>query len=370
MFSSDNEIFSTENWVLVFFSLAAFYSWYLFGKKSTTFFRGSKDQYYGWILVTCTWLYIGTRPFWAYGDTWLYTKMFELVQTGRWESLSGENLSEWAWSSLEYLCIDITTVDVWLTIIAFFYVVGMAWAAWRWMPRHFTMTVFFMFTAFSFWPYAVNGIRNGMATSLALIALSYVKPEYRKNWAKLWPAIVLMIIAAGTHKTVYLVGVAAIFAFLIPSKKIAFWIWGGCLLMSPVSSNVFLAVGESFIEDKRFVGYGDQNVSEEIFNRIGWRWDFILYSALPVVLGYYVLIKRKLYDWTYVFLLNIYLYCNAAWMLINEVAYSNRFAYISWFLYPFLIVMPLIKFKIWRNQYSIAGIGLLGCLIFTIILIL
>lgn len=358
--------FNTFNWRVVVFTLAAIYALYLFGCKKTQFFQGSKSQVYGFILAIGAWLYIGTRPTSMYMDTGLYTLIYNLVQRGTWSIIPGSE-SEWFWSWLEYFCIRTTDASGWLTIIAFGYVGGMCVAAWKWMRNHFTLAVFFLFTAFSFWGYATNGIRNGLATSIMLMALSFVKPEYRKNWVYLLPAIVLVFLSTGTHNSMYLLAAASIISFLYPSKKYVFFIWGVCLILSPVSTNIFQSIGGGFIEDERFTTYNTTEIDTSKFSRTGWRWDFIIYSAMPIILGWYVVVKRKFYDWTYLFLLNIYIYSNCFFLLINKVAYSNRYAYLSWFIYPIVLLMPLVKFRIWKSQPVVTGGILLASIAFTLI---
>lgn len=358
--------FNTTNWQLVVYVLATLYALYLFGRKPAQFLVGSKAQLYGLLLTVGAWLYIGTRPITMYMDTGLYTLIYNLLQSGRWTT-NGNTATEWFWNWLEYHSVKITDASGWLTIVAGIYVGGMCWACWRWMRNHFTLAVFFLFTAFSFWGYATNGIRNGMGTSIMMLALAFVTPQCRKNWTKLLPAVVLAILACATHNTLYLIAAIAIFAFLFPSKKAAFIVWFICLFLSPFSTSTFLSIGGSFIEDHRFESYGENDVSKYGFSRTGWRWDFIIYSAMPIILGYYILIKRKFSDWTYEFVLSVYTYANAAWLLVNAVAFSNRFAYISWFLYPVVLLMPLVKFRIWKDQPFYTGLILLGSVVFSLI---
>lgn len=358
--------FSTANWQIIIYTIATLYAVYVMSLKPERFFKGTKKPVFGWILVLFAWLYIGTRPLWAYSDTGLYTLMFKLVQSGYWKSLPGEH-SEWLWAFVENCCIKLTDASGWLTVVSFGYVGCMAVAARRWFKSHFTLAILFLFTAFSFWSYGTNGIRNGMATSIMLLALSLVTPECRKNWIKLFPAIVLIILSCGTHNSMYLIAAVSLIAFFIPSRKAMFWIWGICLLLSPFTTNIIVSIVGSSINDGRISEYGSQTVSNKVFSRTGWRWDFILYSAMPVVLGYYVIVKKKFYDWKYIFLLSVYVYANSFWMLLNEIAYSNRFAYLSWFLYPVVLLFPLVRFRLWRKQPIVIGTILIVSIAFTLV---
>lgn len=358
--------FSTAHWQLIIYSLATLYTLFLFNKKNNTFLEGSRSWFYGGVLSIFAWLYIGTRPLWCYWDTHLYTTIYNLVYSHRWHDFPTEG-SEWFWSWICRACVKFTNASGWLTVVALGYIGGMCWAAWRWFRNHFTLAVFFLFTAFSFWGYATNGIRNGLATSLMLLALAYITPECRKRWIKLIPAIGLMILSTGTHNTMYLLVATSMIAFLFPSRKNAFIIWGICLLLSPFSTGIITGLVGGFIDDNRFEHYRNLKIKANMFSHTGWRWDFIIYSSMPIILGWYAIIKKKCYDWTYVFLLNIYIYSNAFWLLINEVAFSNRFAYLSWFMYPVVLLMPLVKFRLWSRQAVVTGGILLGCIAFSLI---
>lgn len=77
---------------------------------------------------------------------------------------------------------------------------------------------------------------------------------------------------------------------------------------------------------------------------------FLLYSSMPILLGFYILQKRKITDRIYVILLNTYILANAFWIIVINASFSNRFAYLSWFLYPIVLVYPLLKLSIWKDQ--------------------
>ena len=104
-----------------------------------------------------------------------------------------------------------------------------------------------------------------------------------------------------------------------------------------------------------FAGFTDEGgagyllVDEETTKvRIGFRPDFILYSAVPLYLGYLMLNKYKYQSDTYSFLLRLYIMTNSMWMLCMYAEFNNRIAYLSWFMYPFVLLYPVISRE--RNQ--------------------
>jgi hypothetical protein len=65
---------------------------------------------------------------------------------------------------------------------------------------------------------------------------------------------------------------------------------------------------------------------------------------------WYVTHYRKFKDQTFNILANTYLLSNAFWIMVIRSAFSNRFAYLSWFIYPLVIVYPLLRMNIWKDQ--------------------
>ena len=237
----------------------------------------------------------------------------------------------------------------------------MSIATYRWLPRHFLIAIIFLFTAFSFWGYATNGIRNGMATSIAMLGLSF----FCRTRKEMIIGYGLLILATMTHKSIMLTIATATAALFLRNTKVNITFWLFCIVLSLIFPEYFKSLFSSLVDDGRMAGYLNMEVSEDWFSKVGFRWDFILYSALPIYIGWFVISTQKITDKTYSFLLHVYIFSNAFWVLINSTAFSNRFAYLSWFLYPIVLVYPFCKFKFLKNQSVILGILLVGMTAFT-----
>lgn len=213
----DTGFFSTTIWLNITSVFAILYAIYICTKSNNNLIRGSKISIFPILIIIITIIYIGTRPIWCYADTHLYTLMFNLVQSGVWPELKN-NETEPLWTAIEYGCIEFTTASGWLFIIAILYVIGMSIAAYRWLPRHFLIALIFLFTAFSFWPYGTNGIRNGMATSIAMLGLSF----FCRTKKELITGYLLLMLASLTHKSCLLTVVAATAALFLKTQKLIF----------------------------------------------------------------------------------------------------------------------------------------------------
>lgn len=357
-------VFSTEIWLNTTTIVGLLYAIYLTSLSNKKLLRGSNNNLLPTILVIIATLYIGTRPIWCYADTWLYTTIFNLVQSGAWvETKSIED--ELFWNFIEYFCISVTDASGWLLVISCFYVLGMSIAAYRWFPKHFLLAVIFMFTAFSFWGYATNGLRQGMSTSLALVGLSF----FMKNKLNLIIGYSFLILAALTHTSCLLLIAVATTALFFKNTKTNIKIWLCSIVVGLLFQSQFKSLFAGIIDDERMTNYLlNIAVTDNLFTNTGFRWDFIIYSSMPIILGWYAIIKKGQTDKTYTFLLNTYIFANAFWILINTAAYSNRFAYLSWFMYPIILVYPLVKFQLLKRQGIVTGLILLAAISFTFVM--
>jgi hypothetical protein len=216
--------------------------------------------------------------------------------------------------------------------------------------RHGATLMLFCIGAFSFYGYAVNGIRNGVACSFVILAIAEVCKGER-----IWP-IILSFIAISCHKSTALPLACMFFTYFVRNPRLMYVAWLGAIVIS-------LAFGEaitsafsllSFDERLSVVGKAGEDVEVEwgelLENR--FRWDFLLYSSMPILLGAYTLFVRKIYNNTYLILLGTYIYANAFWIIVIRDLFSNRFAYLSWFLYPIVLAYPLFNLPVFEKNHS------------------
>lgn len=215
--------------------------------------------------------------------------------------------------------------------------------------------------AFSTFSYAVNGVKAGAAASLFILAIGY-----REN---LKVCIPLILVSWGFHHSMQLPVVAFILTLFYCNSKVYFVFWLLCL---------FLAVAHVTFFQNLFAGMTDEHgreyLTEGIYNwggKLGLRLDFVLYSAMPVWVGYWVTNNKKLrLSKIYSCLLNLYLLTNAIWMLCMYAQFTNRIAYLSWFLYPVVLVYPFLNERSGDNRYKIFSKIMLAHLLFTLFMMI
>lgn len=64
---------------------------------------------------------------------------------------------------------------------------------------------------------------------------------------------------------------------------------------------------------------------------------------MPVLVGWYSIIKKKFSDIYYERILCIYLLANGVWMLCMYMNYNNRLAALSWGMYIVVLFYPILR---------------------------
>lgn len=354
------DIFNYFVFALIVFALFECFS----GKLFKAEIRGL-NNIIAYVVAILLILYMGLRPISPYyfGDTIVYADSFYKLQlnAGQFRILDD---GEWVFNTIMFWFAKYSNVHIFFLFCATVYV-GSLWLA---LKRMFETDILIPFIVaigmFSFWPYGVNGIRNGMAASIIILALTY-----RQNIPVM---VILSIIGIGIHKSLYLILAAAVLGLFIKDSKIFLWIWLGCIVISLIAGNAVadLIAATNLIGDDRFANYlSGTPPPEAIFSRTGFRWDFLVYSAIPVVVGYYFIFKRNYTDKFYCWLYNIYLFTNAFWIIVIRASFSNRFAQISWFLIPIVLIYPFFMKKFWEDQPAKTGYAVIVSYLYTFYLV-
>lgn len=280
-----------------------------------------------------------------FGDTFLYAYDYYRIEP---EYVPISYHTEWLWDNIRTFCkLSGFNTHEYFLLIEFFYIGLMFVCALILMRKNLWIAMLFFFSAFSTYSFGTNGIRNGLACSLTLVALSL----FPERGPKRVFSLVLMFLAVGIHRTVMLPCAAAIGSlFFIKDTKWAIRFWLASIALSLVAGSSVTALFSSLGFDERMAHYSADASATDYFSHTGFRWDFLLYSFFPVAMIWYVTRYRKFTDKTFTILANTYLLCNAFWILVIRSSFSNRFAYLSWFLYPIVMAYPTLRMNLWKDQ--------------------
>jgi hypothetical protein len=293
-------------------------------------------------------LYIGLRPIsFDFGDMAVYAEDFEKYADGMPLRIERDVLFEMFMQT----CSKLISAETFFLICAAIYIIPLYLFAKKLFREYWFYAFFILVISFSFWAYGTNGIRNGIATSLFLFALS----RDRKLFVGLW-----MFLAMSIHTSMIVPAIAYIISLFYKDTKMYIVAW---LLAIPLSlilgsfwENFFMGLG--LVEEQRVIGY--LSGSEEYLDRVvevktGFRWDFLIYSATGVFAGWYYIVKKGFDDLLYRHIFSVYLTANALWILVIRANFSNRIAYLSWFLLGAVIIYPLLKNEIFTKQHRVIG---------------
>ncbi len=340
--------------------------------------RSPNDLYAGIFLSLFFVIYFGFRDpnSILFADTVGYSGIYFSIANGETSSIwyhIMEKSDETIWSNiLIFFAINKIGVSLWYTLVAAIYIFGTLYAVKRIFPNYVLLGCTFAFLNFGFYGGAVNGIRNAEALAVVLIAISFIMAD-KHRVRNLIIVCVLFIIAYLIHHSIILPAVCLIVArFIIKKPMPAIIIW-------LLSIGISLAVGNGLTPIFQGLGFDDRldiyltsgtnlNRMSQIFSHTGFRWDFVLFSALPICWGWYVIKILKKTDRTYNLIYITYVLANSFWVLIIRVAFSNRFAMLSWSLYFLVILYPLLKFKLYSNQGRKISIALVLMLLIAIII--
>lgn len=262
--------------------------------------------------------------------------------------------TEWLWTNIAVFCKRWNfNINEYFLVIELVYIGGMFIFAWKTMRNNMWLMMLFFLIAFQSYSFATNGIRNGMACSMELIAIAFLLKSENSLFNRII-AFVLFFLALGCHRSTMLPTVAAIASYYyVKETKLAIRFWLASIAISlvagPLVEQFFVSLGF----DNRMEQYASANMTEALasnFSATGFRWDFLVYSAAPVVFIWYVTRYRHFTERGYMMLANTYLLCNAFWIMVIRSAFSNRFAYLSWFIYPIIFAYPLLRMNMWKDQ--------------------
>ena len=280
-------------------------------------------------------LFIGLRPISGYfGDTSNYAALYAKMQ----ESGSFEWSKEWVFNGLMFWFANSGfSVHIFFLFVESIYIGCTAWACSRLFKNNGYLAFLMVVSAFSFYTYSMNGIRNGMAVAIVMLAISFL------NTSKV-VAAVFAFIAVNIHNSMILPVLSAICCLFYNNTKFYFIIWGCSIVLSATVGGTMEAffASSGLVDDNRFAAYLTNKDNMHLFSNTGFRWDFLLYSCVPILLGYYFFIKKGFRDKIYLFYINTYILSNSFWILVIRASYSNRFAYLSWFLYGIVLLYPLL----------------------------
>ena len=301
-------------------------------------------------------LFLGFRPLTPdFGDSMFYVRVYE-------EFKGGVFCFRWTRTNVFYdnllhvvICYEWGMKSLYFTISAFYFIF-IAVACRKLFPRDYFYAFVVYLGAFSTYTYCVNGFKAGAAAAAFLCALAY--------WRKWWILIPCLVLSFGWHHSMVMPGCVFVVCLFFHRPKFFFVVWVLCVVFSVFG----LQEIQHFLVD-----YTDEQGVKYLTNwkngiDMGFRPDFIIYSAIPILLGFYVKVYRGYESRTYDFLLSTYMAINSVWLLVMYSSCTNRIAYLSWLMFPIVLVYPFFDKGFTTRQFDKLNLVALGQLAFTVLM--
>lgn len=318
-------IFWTLN-IVGFGSALTAYSSYRFSSKANTLLATI-------VLAAIVVVLLGFFPIeWGYGtDRVNYGRYFLDIQHGFTQI--GFEQREYGFVLFQYIISRFCTVNQYFVLTAFVYILNYTVAIRRMVGGNSYWLLVAVVMSMAFTSYNLNTMRAGLAISFLVLSLSMYPSKIKMG--------ICMFIAIIIHTSMLIPTMMIAVSFYYDRTPLYYKLWLLSIPVSFIAGGFFNSMFAGFSEDDR-----TQYLTTETSSyNIGFRIDFILYSLAPVLVGGYYIFKKNFRDKFYSVVYNSFLLTNIFWILVIRANYSDRFAYLSWFMIPFVLVYPLLKQK-------------------------
>lgn len=315
------------------------------GLRGSAMRQRSESELAGlFLLVLFLTFFIGLRPVSGryFCDMSNYAAHYEILEGNQFffdpqaENFIFDNLFSW-WIS------NSLGFSSFCLLIAAIYFITAYLGLKRLFPQNELAAYLVFLAGFCTFSMGTNGIKAGAAASIFILAMSY-----RHN---LKICIPLVLISLGFHHSMQMPIGALLITQIFKKSKWYFYGWFFCLLMALGHVSFFANLFAS-VTDETGADYlmGASNGADG--TQGGFRLDFILYSSAPIAIGYYYIMKKKMQvSEMYRDLLHYYLCTNGIWMLCMYANFTNRIAYLSWFMYPIVLIFPFLNENFSEYKY-------------------
>lgn len=341
--------------LLVFLLLVNFFTFFTYLKE------GNKNYFFLYLLsiliIVFTILYVGGRSEDIGVDTSAYLYAYNIFAS----KTNFEVRKDVFYDLLSYFFSRFSSFNGLLTFCASLYI-GVATIAFYNIFRKYgvyALTIFLISP--NFFQFGINVMRNGLAASIFLFGLSlyYLNPEKKIRY---YGILFLSILFHASMAVPFLV------FFITKHFKNTRFLIAVWLLVMVISIlnvpfiNVLLKAFSTF-GDSRAENYAVQ--TEEVSTLTLWV-NFLFFKAIPVYTSIYFYQIRKFRDPFFVRILNIYLILSSLYVLAIKLEFAIRFAYLSEFLTPILLLYPFVYDKEFKMRFKFLKLSVFFLLIFLI----
>ena len=197
--------------------------------------EGSPSQPLAIFLTIVVAFFLGLRPIAGgdFGDTIAYSNHYILLNHYAPVDFS----TEWLWENFQLFSKRVLGLNVheFFVLDDLLYFGGMLICSILVMRKNLWIGMLFFFTGFQTYSFAINGLRNGLACSMVLVAIALLA-----NRRKKFVAVILMLLALFIHRSSMLPSVMALTSlFYLKDTKVALRFWYASIVLSLFAGPAF-----------------------------------------------------------------------------------------------------------------------------------
>lgn len=300
------------------------------------------SRYVALALLMIFGIFFGMRDLYIGSDTEMY----------KWMFLKESNNEYGIQIIFKYLILSTKiftqNYQIFLLIISLLYVGILFWSLHEYVQKvdaNFFLLAFTFASLYFFRQLGINIVRQGVALSLVLLAVSF----YFKDPKNVWKWVFPFIIAVGFHFATLIIFL--FFAVVVLVKKASmtfYYLWYFILLIISALGGSILSLG-SFLNyfvmvDSKKSDYYLKGVGAEEYI-VGFKAQFAAFNTIFLLIfsfiNYYML---KNEDGNYKLLLKYYMLISGLFFMMFQLPFSDRYGVMSWVTIPFLVA-PLYSIK-------------------------
>ncbi|MCV2886688.1 EpsG family protein [Aestuariibacter sp. AA17] len=227
----------------------------------------------------------------------------------------------------------------------------------------------YMLLVYAMFPFFISYFASGLRQAVSMAIGYWVVVNYFAHRRVIFATVGLLIASLFHVSSLVilpiLLGMHAFEKTLSLSRVLMIWVGVVCISMLGLNEQLLGFMSGFFDEGSRYQYYIDQDkisqIQAQMNYRTGFRWDFTLFSIIPVLYVLYFERRAGIDLW----LLKFYLLLNCAFQLMSFTPSNDRFAALSWFYIPTLLVHSQFYSRMWASSKAAyyvllaSGLGLL-----------
>lgn len=212
--------------------------------------------------------------------------------------------------------------------------------------RSFGIVLFFYVSYFFFYGPAMTVLRNGLALGFDLIGVYYIFSKKNNK------GILFLLLGIGFHSSTFFLIAGIVVSYFLNIEK-SLIIWGIASIVSFLGGNAknllqLILTSNIALEDKTM---GTQDVYQNYTQyKLGFRYDFFLFSAFYVVLIAFLVYKKKFEDELFLKYAKLYIILNAFFIFSFGIPFCDRYGLYSWIFIPALLTIPFLNYNLYTSN--------------------